>query len=182
MATQWVTYLYQAVVYAKWVEQKLKEDIIQLGRESIVEIRLKSDIVNKPNEVVDVIDEERKVESAGKPPVSKISTDTSDKGMSPKTSSTLPTRNPNSNGRLQLDRNRAATEFKIEVEEIIKEKADYGRSQSTMLTDNDLKLDEKVNFQSFEILKLLGSGAFGKVYKVISHIIQYAKQSIDNYI
>ena len=26
--------------------------------------------------------------------------------------------------------------------------------------------DEKVNFQSFKILKVLGSGAFGKVYKV----------------
>lgn len=37
------------------------------------------------------------------------------------------------------------------------------------LEDEDALLevfDEKVNFQSFQILKVLGSGAFGKVYKV----------------
>jgi len=31
--------------------------------------------------------------------------------------------------------------------------------------------DEKINFQSFKILNVLGSGAFGKVYKVIHYLI-----------
>lgn len=165
-------YLYQAVVYANWVDQKLKEDVNKIVESHENEISLESDIAHKPNEEITLVDEVTHTKSTVSKSTTKISTDaSSDKGvspkvspnMSPRTQSTLPGAKSGS-----PERSRTAADFRMALEE---NKSDQNsklkRSDTnTMISDKDLKLDEKVNFQSFEILKQLGSGAFGKVYKV----------------
>ena len=166
-----MTYLYQAVVYANWIDQQIKEDVNKIERSDFTEIKLASDISHKPNDVVVIEDYEETKEqrdqksSTQKKPITQVSTDTgSDKGTSPElspTSSKSSKPNP-------VDRNRAVTDFRMNIEENKKEqnlKADFARNNS-MIPSSEMKLDDTINFNSFEILKMLGSGAFGKVYKV----------------
>ena len=180
VVSTWVTYLHQAIVYANWVEQKLKEDLNQFDRSSIFEVNLKSDIANQPNEEVILKDQDRNFQTPAKKPKTKNSTDvSSEKEVSPKIlSAAMPKtaaflRSPNE---LASSRWRAGTDFKMEIEETKNEhmlKSDVSRTQTTMFTDSELKFDDKITFQSFEIIKMIGSGAFGKVYKVkLKHIVK----------
>ena len=151
------------------MDQKLKADVNKLERSSQIEISLESDIAHNPNEEITIIDEDPKVQSATlkinpqNVPISPLNQSSSSK-VSPSTSPTKPLTN-NTKG----DRARAITDFKTAKEENKKEqdaKTDNKINENTMVSDEELKLDDVVNFQSFEIIKLLGSGAFGKVYKV----------------
>jgi len=180
-----VTYLYQAVVYANWIDQKIKEDVNKIERSDFTEIKLASDISHKPNDVVVIEDYEETKEqrdqksSTQKKPITQVSTDTgSDKGTSPElspTSSKSSKPNP-------VDRNRAVTDFRMNIEENKKEqnlKADFARNNS-MIPSSEMKLDDTINFNSFEILKMLGSGAFGKVYKVALLMIALELTKLSN--
>ena len=99
-----------------------------------------------------------------------ISTDaSSDKGVSPKVSPTMSPRLQQSPGAKsdKPDRSQTAGDFRMAFEEKKTQqdsKSAVRRSES-MITEKEMKLDDKINFQSFDILKQLGSGAFGKVYK-----------------
>lgn len=145
--------MYQAVVYANWVDQKLKEDVCKIEKSSHDVISLESDIAHSPNEEITIVDDDPKNRAISP---KNLSAGTSNKSASPKTS---PGASPK-----KVERGRAVTDInKLEER---KKGQDLKNNQNSNVSDEELKLDDTVNFQSFEILKMLGSGAFGKVYKV----------------
>ena len=171
--TQWVTLIYQSVVYANWVDYMLKEDLkkFELTGSQRGEIYLDSDLNSQETEEIEILDEPALEKSPFKDEPSSGnhlgSTDTSSERISLKSSK---------DGEMRACRmtQRAVTDFTMSVEEgggqasPVLKKDDLGQSIMTIARDLDFKFDEKVNFQSFEILKQLGAGAFGKVYKVRS--------------
>ena len=173
-ASRWVKLLHQAVIYSNWIDQKLKEDLKKFEGTDITSegVFLESDIATAPNKEIEILDN---VPSKGTGSLEEknsnkyqSSTDAnSDRTVSPK----LSNKKSEQSG-AQTIKYRAATDF-VPITEESKEKVkaapkkeDIERSMTNVVNELDFKFDDNVNFQSFEILKQLGAGAFGKVYKV----------------
>ena len=129
-ANKWVTYMIQGVVYANYLEDKLKEEMNKNENESVV-----TEYIQQNTEEIELEDNSPvKVENGEK----------------------------KANGYYEdakMPDDRRREEGKT---------AERRRGDIDPQDQEDLNklVDEKVNFNSFEILKVLGSGAFGKVYKV----------------
>ncbi|CAD8094423.1 unnamed protein product [Paramecium sonneborni] len=150
IAKKWVEYIYKATVYYQYIEEKIKEGILD------------PNIIDK-NIEVQIEDKNAKIPISDPPP----------KQLSPEQSISLPRdeatliqkrlSNPELNYRY--------SQSPPKNQEIVQSKQIVAQSQqqlqsSYIESQNELLKDSKVTFDSFEIIKELGSGAFGKVFLV----------------
>jgi Serine/threonine protein kinase len=170
VANKWVAYLNQGVAYATYIEEKMKKELQSVdGASSLV-----SSFIETPTEELELEDpvrgnlfysvqEPAKVEKE-KPPNKNFfkTTDNLDTRPSSGNTSTASTFSNGSKGKgspkseeRKESPKTSGSDTSEEMREKMKDEADLSKL-----------MDEKVNFSSFQVLKVLGSGAFGKVYKV----------------
>ena len=163
-------YIYQGTLYTLYVEDKLKEALSRLGDNAENDQDALSNDSQKAQETIEIIDKKISPANAKVDNIFNLSTSSGEK--SPDNGS------PNS---------RRKSSYKKGDEEIvinIKTNDENGNNFHNLaagvkLKDQDRRnleeinkfIDEKVNFKSFDIIKVLGSGAFGKVYKVNSLLV-----------
>ncbi|CAD8176434.1 unnamed protein product [Paramecium pentaurelia] len=149
IAKKWVEYIYKATVYYQYIEEKMKEGTLD------------PNLIDKNTEVL-IEDINAKAPSSDPFP----------KQLSPEQSISLPRdeasliqkrlSNPEPVHRYSQSPPRNS---EIEQPKPISQSQQQLQS-SIMESQNELLKDSKVNFESFEIIKELGSGAFGKVFLV----------------
>ena len=165
---EWVKYISQGTVYTNYIEDKLKETVSKLGQDiESIENEQNSLLhdTQKAQEIIEIIDK-------------------LDNNMNPinnNFNAPLVNRNEKTSDYVSPDPQRKSPSKKGDNEAIrnFKSSDDYGNNSQNFeevikLKEQDRKdldeinkfIDEKVNFKSFDIIKVLGSGAFGKVYKV----------------
>ncbi|CAD8181669.1 unnamed protein product [Paramecium octaurelia] len=147
IAKKWVEYIYKATVYHQYIEEKIKDGTLD------------PNLIDKNTEVF-IEDSNSKAPSSDPPP----------KQLSPEQSislprdeaSIIPTRlsNPEPSNRYSQSPPR-----NTEIEQP-KAMSQSLPQPSIMESQNELLKDSKVTFDSFEVIKELGSGAFGKVFLV----------------
>ncbi|CAD8097991.1 unnamed protein product [Paramecium sonneborni] len=149
IAKKWVEYIYKATVYYQYIEEKIKEGTLD------------PNLIDK-NIEVQIEDTNVKAPSSDPPP----------KQLSPEQSISLPRdeatliqkrlSNPEPAHRYSQSPPRTS---EIEQQKSINQSQQQLQS-SVLEGQNELLKDSKVTFDSFEIIKELGSGAFGKVFLV----------------
>ncbi|CAD8085494.1 unnamed protein product [Paramecium primaurelia] len=149
IAKKWVEYIYKATVYYQYIEEKIKEGTLD------------PNLIDKNTEVL-IEDTNTKGPSSDPPP----------KQLSPEQSISLP-RDEATLIQKRLSNPEPANRYSqspprnSEIEQPKQISQSQQQLQSSIMeSQNELLKDSKVTFDSFEVLKELGSGAFGKVFLV----------------
>jgi serum/glucocorticoid-regulated kinase 2 len=149
---QWVKYIYQGAIYALFVEDKLKETVTKMAEN--FDNSMEQDMIQKNQECIEIIDTEV---------LTPINAQSSSSGTGAKSQEGSPSR-------VKLQKDGETGEIVLDVKAEDKALGPKGvrlKPQDIQdLEELNRFVDEKINFKSFDVLKILGQGAFGKVYKV----------------
>ncbi len=151
IANQWVTFIIQGAIYTNYLEENLEKEV------------KKSAIQGVNNSIASYFDRIKDEIELDDLPPDHQGINNQSQAKQHKQKGSLLNRFTNS---FQVNR-KIQTKKKEEIKKTNEKDLQAKNSHKTS--------NEKVNFKSFQLLSVLGSGAFGKVYKVL--FVLYYKQS-----
>lgn len=158
-AENWVRYIYQGIVFCNYMEEMMELKMNnQIGDDE--EEKQITDLINsKTKDIVELKDK-----SATSPTKKKCCDETpkNTKGNATKTSPRNENTSPKNDSKIPVP----ATKVQSPPKPIESPTRPNTNANNTPTPNKNGKEEIKLNLKDFDVLKVLGSGAFGKVYKV----------------